>query len=38
MVQGNSLSQFGSKYALPLGTKRHDYEVNQCILNGADTF
>ncbi|KAI0960008.1 hypothetical protein AcW1_004658 [Taiwanofungus camphoratus] len=26
MVQGNSLSQFGSKYALPLGTKRHDYE------------
>jgi antiviral helicase SLH1 len=27
MMQGGSLSQFGSKYALPLGTTRHDYEV-----------
>lgn len=26
MIQGGSLSQFGSKYALPLGTTRHDYE------------
>ncbi|OJA16987.1 hypothetical protein AZE42_00549 [Rhizopogon vesiculosus] len=26
IVQGGSLSQFGSKYVLPLGTTRHDYE------------
>ncbi|KAG2077544.1 Sec63-domain-containing protein [Suillus decipiens] len=26
MMQSGSLSQFGSKYALPLGTTRHDYE------------
>ncbi|KAH7916335.1 Sec63-domain-containing protein [Hygrophoropsis aurantiaca] len=26
IVQGNMLSQFGSKYLLPLGTTRHDYE------------
>lgn len=25
-MQSGSLSQFGSKYALPLGTTRHDYE------------
>jgi hypothetical protein len=27
MAQGNVLSQFGSKYMLPLGTTRRDYEV-----------
>ncbi|KAG0709510.1 Sec63-domain-containing protein [Suillus ampliporus] len=26
VMQGGSLSQFGSKYALPLGTTRHNYE------------
>ncbi|KAH7924026.1 Sec63-domain-containing protein [Leucogyrophana mollusca] len=26
IVQGNMLSQFGSKYLLPLGTTRHDYD------------
>lgn len=27
MVQGNVLSQYGSKYMLPIGTTRQDHEV-----------
>ncbi|KII95222.1 hypothetical protein PLICRDRAFT_661155 [Plicaturopsis crispa FD-325 SS-3] len=31
-VQGNVLSQFGSKYMLPLGTTRHDFEDYQEVI------
>ncbi|KAG2042976.1 Sec63-domain-containing protein [Suillus americanus] len=32
MVQGGSLSQFGTKYARPLGTTTHDYEEYEEII------
>lgn len=32
MSQGAVLSQFGSKYMLPIGTTRHDYEARMHIL------
>ena len=36
MAQGNILSQFGTKYTLPMGTTRHDYEVGISVTKQPD--